>query len=53
MRTMTKAVRNRDRYATTDFDRWATNVRELTSAERWLIENYLSRDGDTLSLIHI
>ena len=45
---MTRAVRNRDRYATTDFDKWATNGRHLSSAERWLIENYLSKDGDTM-----
>jgi SAM-dependent methyltransferase len=48
MSTKSKSAKNLDRYATTDFARWATNRRELYSAERWLIEKHLSKEANTL-----
>ncbi len=44
---MGEASTNRDRYATTDFEKWAGR-RELFTAEEWLIDRYLSKDGATL-----
>jgi SAM-dependent methyltransferase len=45
--SMGETVSNRDRYTTTDFEKWASR-RPLRPQERWLIERHLSRAGDTL-----
>jgi hypothetical protein len=44
---MHQATSNRVRYETTDFAKWA-DMRDLLPQERWLIDRYLDRGGDTM-----
>jgi SAM-dependent methyltransferase len=44
---MEGARSNQDVYSSSEFERWST-ARGLSAPERWLVDRYLSREGDTL-----